>query len=245
MKIVATCRTRNNEKIIGRFCAAYQNIADLILIADGGSVDDTVDVALSYPKVEVLEFSEKMDVNGGHWINPQGKHVNFLFDNAVDRGADWIIFDDSDCVPNFLLREKARNRFEYCSRVGMPAVFVRRVYFWGTDMVFPDLHKPNTGLWAFTPDSGVVADESDPWHLTMKLKSATNLIPLRPRSMHLEFPFCLLHYSWPSEEETEAKLNFYRESGVQPGALHPKDFAGPMEPAEWFMSEEPASPGRG
>ncbi|GAH78398.1 unnamed protein product, partial [marine sediment metagenome] len=44
MKIMATTRTRNEEKNIARFVMSYQ-WADKVLIADGGSTDDTVKIA--------------------------------------------------------------------------------------------------------------------------------------------------------------------------------------------------------
>ena len=237
MKIVATCRTRNNEEIIGRYCEAYQKIADVILIADGGSTDKTVEVALSYPKVEVVRFTHQMDANNDIQINPQGQHVNFLFAAAIRRGADWITFDDSDCVPNFMLQNDARR---FMTEAMEDAVFLRRVYFWGDDHIFPKLHAPNTSLWAFRSHMPIKADESDPWHLTMKLEPHKNLTPLRPEAKHIEFPHCLLHFSWPSPEEAEAKVNWYRESGVQPGCVHPLNWAGALEPATWFMRTKPS-----
>ena len=230
--IVATARTRNNGNIISRFCEAYQGVADLILLADGGSTDDTVAVAESFANVEVLHFNEQMDVKGGYRINPQGRHVNFLINAAIERGADWITFDDSDCVPNFLLRTDAKKFF---ADTGAPAIFLRRVYFWGSREIFPKLHKPNTSLWAFRAELPIRADETDPWHLTMRLSPHKNLAPLRPDARHIEFPYCLLHYSWPSPKEAEAKITWYRESGVQPRCMSPLHWAGPIEPAEWFM----------
>jgi len=235
MKVVSIVRARDEEANIGRFCEAYQNIADLILVADGGSEDRTVEIAESYPKVRVLHFEERMDVNNDIWINPQGKHVNFLIRAAIAEGADWIIFDDCDCVPNFLLRADARNVMSIAKE---DAVFVRRVYFWGKDHIFPNLHAPNTGLWAWRADLDVRADETDPWHLTMRWHPHLNLTPLRPDARHAEFPYCLLHYSWPTPEEADAKVEWYRKSGVQPGCVHPQTWAGPTEPATWFMCEE-------
>lgn len=237
MKIIATCRTRNDEKIIGRYCEAYQNIADVILIADGGSTDQTVEVAKSYPRVEVIHFDKQMKVNNDIKINPQGKHVNFLFQAARQRGADWITFDDSDCVPNFMLQNDARR---YMRDAEERAIFLRRIYFWGEKDIFPKLHAPNTSLWAFRSDLRIMAGESDPWHLHMKWNPHIDLSPLRPEAKHIELPHCLLHFSWPSPEEADAKVKWYRESGVQPSCAHPLQWAGPTEPAAWFMRVKPS-----
>ena len=42
MKIVATCRTLNEEANIERFCESYSQFADQIIVADGGSTDRAV-----------------------------------------------------------------------------------------------------------------------------------------------------------------------------------------------------------
>lgn len=233
MRVIATVRARDNEDIIERFCMAYQNIADLILVADGGSTDKTVEIAQAMPKTKVLHFEERQQVNNDMWINPQGAHLNFLFEHAKEEGADWITFDDSDCVPNFLLRGQARHRLRSAMLKDQMAVFVRRVYFWGEDKIFPNLHKPNTSLWA--------------WRAEVPIHGNTELLHLqvlgareaRDGAMHLEFPYCLLHYPWPSEEAAVAKTDWYRKTGVQPQSQHPLVWGGPLENAEWFMSEEP------
>jgi glycosyltransferase involved in cell wall biosynthesis len=235
MRVIATVRTRNEQANVGRFCDSYASAADEILVADGGSIDNTVVVAYDKPRTSVLFFHEEMDVHGGLKINPQGKHVNFLIRHAVARGADWIIFDDCDCVPNYLLRRDVRTVIETADAEGKLAIYTRRVYMWGNDHHFPDMHKPNTSLWAFKADAGVLADEQDPWHLTMTWRGFSSLHNLRPHSLHLEFPYCLLHFTWQTEKSTQEKLDFYRTSGVQPTAKHPKDFAGKIEPVKPFM----------
>ncbi len=63
--IIAMVRTRNEEMNIGAFCESYQGIADKILVADGGSNDDTVEIALGYPKVKVRNFTERTEMKKG------------------------------------------------------------------------------------------------------------------------------------------------------------------------------------
>lgn len=238
LRIIATCRTRNEEVNVARFCEAYAESADEILIADGGSTDDTVQIANDQPKTTVLLFDEEMEVGGGHQINPQGRHVNFLIRDAKARGADWIIFDDCDCVPNDVLRRETRAMIEYAEEQEKLAVFARRVYMWGNTHHFPEMHKADTSLWAFRADAGVRADEADPLHLTMGWRGLSNLASLHTLALHLEFPACLLHFTWQSEQATQKKLDFYRTSGIQPGARHPRKFAGPIAPTAEFMSFE-------
>ena len=88
MKIVATCRTLNEEKNIERFCMSYTWV-DKVLIADGGSTDRTKEIANLFYNVEVRDFSERVERNGV-WRNPHGKHINFLIDWAKEEGA-WIV----------------------------------------------------------------------------------------------------------------------------------------------------------
>ncbi len=104
---MALVRTRDEAGVIGVFCSSYA-WADGILVADGGSKDKTMNQARKRDKTQVREFKKRFH-RGGLWANPQGEHVNFLLDWAKDEVADWVIFDDCDCHPNYKLRENARN----------------------------------------------------------------------------------------------------------------------------------------
>lgn len=252
MKIVATVRARNEAYNIGRFCNAYQNIADEILVADGGSEDNTMELARGYPKVLVDSFLPQFETKDGGWLNPQGKHVNFLIDWAVEREADWIIFDDCDCVPNYKIREDARGVFE---SIEERAIYTRRIYFMG-DQIFPELHGGGkmeaearrrehslgvpawTSLWAWRPSAGVRADEGDPWHLTMMSHDKQKADSMRRDAYHLDFPYCLLHFSWRDREHALEKVGTYRSSGQQPTAAYPWVFGGSPADPEPFMVEE-------
>lgn len=248
--IIATVRTRNEERNIGRFCEAYQTIADKIFVADGGSEDDTIEIAQSYPKVEVRPFEETFEAKDGSLLNPQGKHVNFLIEWAIEEGAEWIIFDDCDCVPNYLIREDARGILNSTKE---PAIYAHRVYFWGFDMIFPDMHGGGTkalenarlthklgvpawtSLWAWRRETFVQADEVDKWHLTMLSHLHGQAARMRQQARHLRFPYCLMHFSWQTPQLAKEKVDQYRSSGQQPTALYPEDFAGqPVERAPYM-----------
>jgi glycosyltransferase involved in cell wall biosynthesis len=79
MKIIATLKSRNEEKNIRNAIESY-DWADRILLADGGSKDKTIEIAREYPKVSVRNFTEKYYREDGSWRNYEGRHLNFLFD---------------------------------------------------------------------------------------------------------------------------------------------------------------------
>lgn len=237
MKIVGTVRTRNEERNIANFCRGY-DFADLILVADGGSEDNTIAIAQQFPKVRVMPFQNKAWSESGIWRNPEGEHINFLFDWADAEGADWILFDDCDCRPNRLLRENARRLLEGTEHFYAGAV---RLYMWGVDNLresvkgkhFRDLAQPagqgqwEPSPWAWRGELGFRAQAENPWD--------TGIVPFdAPNALKILPPYCLLHFPWPTEKEVERKLAFYRNSGQIPLMLHPLEFGGELKDCpEW------------
>lgn len=215
MKVVVICRTRNEAKNINRFCQSYQ-WADAILIADGGSIDKTIQRALAYPKVQVKKFREQVCQNG-YWRNPHGRHINFMIDWALEKAADWIIFDDCDCVPTQELQQRGRVILEQATE---DAVLLYRLYVWGNDQYFPKLNEAGTSLWAWRSTVPVRALEDNPW--------SHDILPCWKSSLSLDYPLSCLHYFCPDEKTIERKLEFYRNSGEQPTALHPLEGCGEL-----------------
>jgi glycosyltransferase involved in cell wall biosynthesis len=232
MKIIVVVRTMNEESNIGRFCQSYE-WADKILVSDGGSTDRSEEIAAGYGNVELIPFREVVSLENGGVRNPPGPHINFMIEEAKanERGADWIIFDDCDCVPNKLLRQGARGIIEaMTNRIDVLAA--KRVYFYG-DRILPKLHKPGAGLWAWRPRADVSArTDIGSLHVEMKINAPDN------RWFRFEFPYCLLHYPWPDPEAVARKLDYYRAGGIHPEMLHPLDFGGQLADPEWFMSEQ-------
>jgi len=72
---VALVRTKNEERNIERFCFSY-SLADAVLVADGGSTDNTIEIANSFHNVKVKHYKEKL-IRNELWRNPHGKHINF------------------------------------------------------------------------------------------------------------------------------------------------------------------------
>ena len=226
MKIIVVTRTRDEEKNIERFCMAYQ-WADQILIADGGSLDNTVEIAKSMPKTQVKLFNIRKPMKNGLWRNPQGAHLNFMARWAEREKADWIIYDDCDCFPNFKLKQDARSilkktRFDF--------VYAVRLYLWTNDTHFPHMAKPGKGhknweasMWAWRASINIQFENTAmafTWE--PKVKDVNKRVNLMP-------PYCLRHETWVDKERLRRKLEFYHKSGQIPNINHPLDYAGPRE----------------
>jgi hypothetical protein len=227
--IIAVCRTLNEERNIERFCTEYSKIVDRIMICDGGSEDNTINLTRQFSKVVVVPFEKrvkKKDLAGNKaWRNPHGEHINFMIDWARKEGAEWIIFDDCDSVPNKYLKESGPP--EFGSSLGV--LKVRRLYLYKEGSYFPQLSNAGLGLWAWRANVNVRASEEDPWkhHMDIPKSAAEGLI---------DEPRCLLHYSFPDDEEIERKAAFYRIAKDMEMDWHPRIFGGPITTLpEWAV----------
>ena len=221
--IIVIVRTRNSEKEIVRFINSYQ-WADAILVADGGSEDNTALLAADMPKTYVRFFDEKIS-RGNIWRNPHGRHINFLIDWAENEfDAGWIIFDDSDCVPNYYVKENARDYIESSEQA---VICITRLYIKGTVLYYPKYSQLCNNAW--TPSlwawkAGLIrAKEDNP--LVHEFNDFSVL-----RTNDWMPPACLLHYFYPDEDTMNKKLEFYDKIGEIPNAKHPdKGYAKGLE----------------
>lgn len=224
--IVTVCRTLNEERNITRFCWNYQQISDVILICDGGSDDRTVQLASKFSKVVVEPFQEQVR-RGNVWRNPHGRHLNFMFDWAIQNGAEWIIYDDCDSIPNATLKRLLPGFMELQAEV----LKVKRLYTYKNDGYFPQMSDAGYAKWAWRAELSVRASEDDPWAHEM-------IFPPTGRELTLFEPCCLLHYSYPSDEEIARKAEFYKVAKSMPDDLdwEPLEFGGEIEPLpEWAV----------
>jgi len=237
--IIVTVRTRDEAHRIGQFCEAYKD-ADKILVADGGSEDDTVSIASSYPNVEILHFTERVQLDKGLWRNNDSDHANFLFKHAYEYEPDWVIFDDCDIRPNYLLRENYRAILDQSDGETVLAV---RVYLWGTEQYFPALSSPlgeelgQGSLWAWRGDLDLWTVDVPPAFTFRTGDKHIKEFRTDTKCLELQFPFCLLHYSWDDPDRVNAKVTYYRSSGFIPGMRHPLDMGGKRKPLAPFMYE--------
>ncbi len=225
MKIVVIARTKNEERNIRRFIESYTGWVDEILIADGGSTDQTLDIIDEYSGVHVKAYTETFEAAEGVIRNPQGKHVNFLIRWAHERNADWIIFDDADCFPTKELQKNSRAMME---STDCRYVYFHRVYCYLDDQWFPDMNDAGHALWAWRAEE-LWADEQDPLHLAF---SKIRYIPDN-QILKLDFPMAGLHCTWPTEEEIQRKIKFY-EACWNTEVPHPTESFGKLEKLpEW------------
>jgi len=201
MKIVSLVRTRNEERNIARFCRAH-SWADKILVADGGSSDDTVAIARTFPNVEVRLFLELVEGENLTFRNPEGKHINFLINWAKTDGCDWMTLDDCDSFPTRKLQELGKDLFVEASRMDYSCIKLQRVYLYGKDKWFS---KNITNInWAWKPSLNIFVDEDDPWGIVTK-----NMPEI---GYTLYPPLAMLHDFSPTPEIGKSKIDFYNKS---------------------------------
>ncbi len=222
MKIVVAARCYNEAHNVERFLKGY-SFADEIVISDGGSNDGSVEALEGRDKVTLLHFGEYEQIGDYRW-NPDNTHMQFVIDSAKSLDPDWVIFDDFDDVPNYLLRKEARRLFEIAHA---PQINAFRLYMWGDEQYFPQLNNnfdpAYKSLWAWQPKKRDIYIDQSQRHGTV-LGVGDN--------WGLDTPLCLLHKSW-HPATIDDKITKYNAIGIP--MSHPFQIAGgePVPLPEW------------
>jgi len=239
VKIVASCRTLNESKHIAQWCKSYSEFADVLIIGDGGSIDDTVEIALQYPKVQVRNYDVKVELPDGSWRNPDGPHIQFLVDWATELGGDWLVHQDTDQRPNKYLKDDIRSILE---KTESEFLQVTQIFLWGKDQYFPHLSQDNEnwqqGLWAWKLSTGLKIINKMP-HYEFSLDGVKSININEPwrKVENLLPPYCFMHYGWQTEEEVQAHIKYYRKTELIKDMAHPLQFGGKTKKFEEWMIE--------
>lgn len=211
---VMIARMLNEERFIKRFIEQYYPLVDKFLIADGGSTDNSVKIALQYEKVSVRLYSMRVPCpkDETKWMNPESDHFNFVHDWAKSLDPEWIFYDDVDCAPNYLLKKHGRAIFDNIGPF-FNEVLIHRLYIWGEDRYFPKLNEPGYSMWAWKPSShtSYYANTEDPQQIDFV--GYPNSTEDKAHKFHLHQPLCLLHRCWPDRKYINQKMKRYASWG--------------------------------
>lgn len=224
MKIAAINKVLNEAEFIADYCHNHR-FCDLILIADGGSTDETVKIAQTFENVRVRSFDKRVELPNGDFMNPEPAHTNFLLDWADEEGADWVLFVGCDTWPNLLLQQNVRPLLWHCD-IDIKAVMCNTVYLWGEDHYFPKINKGGEG-WALRGGLGLRCDESKNTFFE------TRMIWPKENTFSLPEPYFLLHH-YGSPERTPKKLARYAAWGFPQKHPLESEYAPPEPLPSWI-----------
>jgi glycosyltransferase involved in cell wall biosynthesis len=215
VNIVVAVRCLNEEKNIERFLHGY-DFADSIVVSDGGSTDDSLNLLSKNKKVIIHNYDVVEKFPTGCSWNPDNPHINFVLEKAKKLSPDWLILDDMDDVPTYTLRRNARKVLEHTSKSQVNAF---RLYMWGDREFFPymnrDFDKDYLALWAWRPDELDIYADEQKHHATYRGISSDY--------EELKVPMALLHKSW-HPDTIDDKVKWYNSVGIK--TSHPFNFAG-------------------
>lgn len=227
MKIIALVRSLNEEDWIGRCIKNYQ-WCDKILVADGGSTDDTVSIASEFNNVLIRHFDERLELADGSFMNPEPAHLNFLFDWADEERTDWVMIADCDTWPNLALQRSARTFMIRADIIGADGLFATQIYMWGEDQYFPKINEAGPSQWAWRADLGLRYPTNGNNNFEVVAPG-----PDKANSIILEKPYVVMHYiSDPVREEQ--KIARYTAWGHPKTHLLESIYAPPVDLPDWI-----------
>lgn len=227
MKITALVRSLNEQDWIGR-CISNYKWCDRVLVADGGSTDDTVKIAGQFDNVTVRHFDKRLDLPDGSFMNSEPLHLNFLFDWADEIRADWVIIADCDTWPNLALQRKARTFMARADITGAEGLFTTFIYLWGEDQYFPKINQAGPQQWAWRAGLGLRYPTNGNNNFEVVAPG-----PNKENSIILDKPYVVMHYVSDETRELE-KIKRYESWGHPKTHLLESIYAPPEDLPDWI-----------
>lgn len=199
MKIVAGACMLNEAYNVTDFCRNF-SFADEIVLSDGGSTDNSVELAEKFDNVTVYHFNQRVTLSDGSFMNPEGPHHNFLLDKAEEHHPDWIVYQALDHRLNEKLRQDIRSLLADNQtdslHTRMVYVFKKKHYLTGMGT------KPFCLAWKNYLPVRMIEDKG-PFHCEF------DRIPEPNEGLVVGKPYCVLHHTWPTEKVIKEKMRRY------------------------------------
>lgn len=233
MKLIAINKVLNEERFIANYCRNH-SFCDRVLVADGGSIDDTVKIAGTFDNVRVTGFDEKIDLPDGSFMNPEPAHTNFLLDWADEEKADWVLFTGCDTWPGKKLQKNARQIFTRLeSGQFFQGILAYQIYLWEADQYFPKINSAGQALWSWRTSLGIRCDETGDSFFDTVMPG-----PPLEKCFKLDGSYILLHYFSDPERE-EMKLKRYEAWGHPKTHILESIYAPPEPLPDWIKEQIP------
>lgn len=101
-KVVAALRVKNEAWVLRYTLSALSEFVDEIVVVDNCSIDGTLDILRSYPKVTKIHLNKPSNEND----LDEPKDWNKLTTLARKAGADWILYTDADEMVEPKIKQK-------------------------------------------------------------------------------------------------------------------------------------------
>ena len=209
MRVWAYIFTWNDEILVKYGCMNYA-YAEKIIIYDNESTDRTVEVAKSFPNVEVRSYSTDKQCNDVTMINI----INHCWKEAKGKGIDWVIVAYLD---EFLWHPDMLKKLQTLSEQNYTAI--RGFNYWMRSNIMPTEDKPLTELvktgtrgagdgfdkyTAFRPDYFFEMNWTEGMH---RAQPQPDGLPLK--TYHAD-DLKILHYKYLGRERCRARVRLSR-----------------------------------
>lgn len=127
MKLLACVLSKNDEKVIGKCLERLSESADGIVLFDDGSIDDTVEIAKSFPKVV------KIFQNPPYREWKPVKNIKILLNYVSKHQPEWILITDSDDI---LDKRFSSQKDELLNAKDIGRYHFKEITLWGSNSNF-------------------------------------------------------------------------------------------------------------